>query len=80
MYSNFQWSRQSITPGGVNVGQENSSPLIQGTGIGSNQFQNQFDGSLFTTIPTLEGKVSGLSYYHDNQNLLAFQKIDLVLR
>ena len=80
MYSNFQWSKQSITPGGVNVGQENSAPLIQGTGTGTNQFQDQFNGNLFTTALDLEGKISGLSYYHDNQNLTNFQKVDLVLR
>lgn len=80
MYSNFQWSKQSISTGGVNVGQENAAPLIQGTGTGVNQFQNQFNGTLFTTTLPLEGKISGLSYYHDNQNLLNFQKVDLVLR
>ncbi len=80
MYSNFQWSKQSITTGGFSTGNEIAPPLIQGTGSGSNQFQNQFDGTLFTTRPTFEGKVSGLSYYHDNQNLTNFQKVDLVLR
>lgn len=80
MYSNFQWSKQSISTGGVNVGQENAAPLIQGTGTGTNQFQNQFDGSVFTTSLPLEGKISGLSYYHDNQNLVNAQRVDLVLR
>lgn len=78
MYSNYQWSKQSITTGGTNVGLENASRLIGGTGL--NQFQNQIDGTLFTTAITLEGKVSGLSYYHDNQNLTNVQRIDLVLR
>lgn len=80
MYSNFQWSKQSISSGGVTIGNEPAAPLIQGTGTGVNQFQNPMDGTLFTVTLPLEGKISGLSFFHDNQNLLNFQKIDLVLR
>jgi hypothetical protein len=80
MSSDFQWSRQTVSSGGINVGQEVAAPIIQGTGTGQNQWSDSNNGNTFVTALPLEGKISGLSFYHDNQYLVAFQKMDIVIQ
>lgn len=78
MYSSYTWGRNPIVPGDSVVGAEATASIVGGTG--NTQYQDPMNGNLFTPINTTSGKLSGTSYYHDNQNLLNTQKIDIVLR
>ena len=72
----YTWTRDPIQTGAQLTG---TQPLIFMNSTGLATYQDPMAGTLFTVTSDNESKVAGLSYYHDNQDLYNFQKMDMVI-
>ena len=78
MYSQpYTWSRSSLIAGGNFTGTQMMPNFLNGTG--NIYYQDPNAGTIFSVPNDNESKIGGLSYYHDNQNLYLFQKVDMVI-
>ncbi len=76
MYSSYNFSKEPVETNAELVG---GQPKIGLNGTATTYYQNQFDGVIFSVLDTIRAKQSGNSYYHDNQNVKLFQKVDIVI-